>query len=227
MPPPKTAHSLSVAARRAARDRDAGRRRRCSDDDVEPDEDEDEREEHREAEPDEVELAREEEPAEPDEDRRPAKIVARHEPQEADRDEDERPVPPDLAHLDEPEVRGREEEASGDEEQPDEQASVSGRGGVSRGVGSMSASTRKLRRRGAFGPREFGERTAGAGERGAAGVQRAAAAGDGGADRLVPEVRREPALRLLDGDALAAGVVVDLVAADPPDREVVRLGCAK
>ena len=41
--------------------------------------------------------------------------------------------------------------------------------------------------------------------------------------RLVGEVRPQPALGLADLDALPARVVLDLVAADPPDREVPRL----
>src|SRR3954468_5264827 len=42
--------------------------------------------------------------------------------------------------------------------------------------------------------------------------------------RLVAEIRPQAALRLFDGDALPCRVVLDLVAAEPPDREVARLG---
>ena len=41
--------------------------------------------------------------------------------------------------------------------------------------------------------------------------------------RLVGEVRAQPALGLVERDALPGGVVLDLVAPDPADREVARL----
>ena len=47
------------------------------------------------------------------------------------------------------------------------------------------------------------------------------------APRFVAEVRREPALGLLDRDALAARVVLDLLARHLADREVVRLRMAE
>src|SRR5258707_1379302 len=43
------------------------------------------------------------------------------------------------------------------------------------------------------------------------------------ANRLVGEVRREPAFDLFDGTAFAAGVTGHLIVADSPDCEVSRL----
>src|SRR3954452_22134823 len=44
---------------------------------------------------------------------------------------------------------------------------------------------------------------------------------------VVAEVRRQPALRLGQGPALALGVVLDLVASQPADDEVLRLRVAE
>jgi hypothetical protein len=41
---------------------------------------------------------------------------------------------------------------------------------------------------------------------------------------LVAQHRREPALGLPDGHALAPGIVLDLVPSDFPDAEILRLG---
>ena len=46
---------------------------------------------------------------------------------------------------------------------------------------------------------------------------------DGRSLRLVPKVRPEPALGLLEAHPLAGAVVLDLVAAEAADREVARL----
>ena len=45
--------------------------------------------------------------------------------------------------------------------------------------------------------------------------------------RVVAEVRRQPALGLGQGPALALGVVGDLVLAEPADHEVLRLRVAR